>query len=152
AIPSCWSWPTAWPPTAPCWLRAWPPQRTSSRTAPMCWTLSSPRGPRVRARRDRPRPTSGRLLRGGTVSAVGHLTPTAGLLFAFLCRLEPDDRRQEVVAANWRDVLTRLGEGHTAAVAALAEPEQGVLAALAALEAASLVAVERPALDAVQRQ
>ena len=54
-----------------------------------------------------------RVLRGWTAGAVGcHLTSTAGLLSAFLCRLEPDDRWQDVVAANWRDVLTRLGEGN----------------------------------------
>jgi hypothetical protein len=67
-----------------------------------------------------------RALRGWTAGAVGQLTPTAGLLFAFLCRLEPEDRRQDVVAANWGDVLTRLGAGHAAAVAARAEPEQGL--------------------------
>ena len=47
----------------------------------------------------------------------------------------------------WKHFLSRLGEGHAAAVAALAEPEQGLPAALAALEAAALVGVERPAID-----
>ena len=84
-----------------------------------------------------------RALQGWTAGVAGALTPTAGLLFAFLCRLEPDDRRQDILEANWKDFLTRLGEGHAVAAAALAEPEQGLPAALAGLEAAGLVGVER---------
>ncbi len=84
-----------------------------------------------------------RALQGWTAGVAGGLTPTAGLVFAFLCRLEPDDRRRYVVVANWKDFLMRLGEGHAVAAAALAEPEQGLPAALAGLEAAGLVGVER---------
>ena len=91
-----------------------------------------------------------RALQGWTAGVAGALTPTARLLFAFLCRLEPDDRRQDIVEANWKDFLTRLGDGHAVAAAALAEPEQGLPAALAGLEAAGLVGVERPAIDAEQ--
>ncbi len=91
-----------------------------------------------------------RALQGWTVGVTGALTPTAGLLFAFLCRLEPDDRRQDILDANWKDILTRLGEGHAVAAAALAEPEQGLPAALAGLEAAGLVGVDRLALDPEQ--
>ena len=91
-----------------------------------------------------------RALQGWTASVAGALTPTAGLLFAFLCRLEPDDRRQDILDANWKDFLTRLGDGHAVAAAALAEPEQGLPAALAGLEAAGLVGVERPAIDPEQ--
>ncbi len=90
------------------------------------------------------------VLRGWTVGVMQHLSSTARLLFACLCRLEPEDRRQDIVAANWRDVLTRLGGEHAVAVAALAEPEQGVAPALAALAAAGLVAVQGP--DTAQRQ
>ena len=91
-----------------------------------------------------------RALQGWTAGVAGALTPTAGLLFAFLCRLEPDDRRQDILEANWKDFLTRLGEGHAVAAAALAEPEQGLPAALAGLAAAGLVGVERPAIDPEQ--
>lgn len=89
------------------------------------------------------------VLRGWTVGVMQHLSPTARLLFAYLCRLEPEDRRQDIVMTNWRRVLARLGQEH-AAVAALAEPEQEVATALAALAAAGLVAVQSP--DAAQRQ
>jgi len=84
-----------------------------------------------------------RALQGWTAGVAGGLTPTAGLLFTFLCRLEPDDRRRYIVDANWKDFLSRLGEGHAVAAAALAEPEQGLPAALAGLESAGLVDVER---------
>ena len=91
-----------------------------------------------------------RALQGWTAGVAGTLTPAARLLFAFLCRLEPEDRRQDILEANWNDFLTRLGEGHAVAVTALAEPEQGLPAALAGLAAAGLVGVERPALDPEQ--
>jgi len=91
-----------------------------------------------------------RALQGWTTGVAGALTPTAKLLFAFLCRLEPDDRRQDILEANWKDFLARLGEGHSVAAAELAEPEQGLPAALAGLEAAGLVGVERPAIDPEQ--
>ena len=86
-------------------------------------------------------------LQGWTAGAAAGLSPAAGLLFTFLCRLEPEDRRQDVVEANWKDFLTILGEGHAAAAAALAEPNEGLDPALAVLEAAGLVAVERPEID-----
>jgi DNA polymerase III delta prime subunit len=89
-------------------------------------------------------------LRGWTAGVAGGLSGTANLLLAFLCRLEPEDRRQDIVEANWKDFLTRLGDGYPAAVTALAEPEEGVPAALAALAGAGLVAVDRPEIDAVQ--
>ena len=85
-----------------------------------------------------------------TSGVAGTLTPTARLLFAFLSRLEPVDRQQSILEANWKDFLTRLGEGHIVAAAALAEPEQGLPAALAALEAAGLVGVERSHLGPEQ--
>src|SRR5208337_4246615 len=91
-----------------------------------------------------------RALQGWTAGVAGALTPTAGLLFAFLCRLEPDDRRQDILEDTWKDFLTRLGDGHAVAAAALAEPEQGLPAALAGLAAAGLVGVERSALDPEQ--
>ena len=55
-----------------------------------------------------------------------------------------------MLEANWKDFLTKLGEGHAVAVTALAEPEQGLPAALAGLAAAGLVGVERPAIDPEQ--
>jgi len=88
-----------------------------------------------------------RALQGWTAGVAGALTSTARLLFAFLCRLEPDDRRQDIVEITWKHFLARLGEGHAVAAAALAEPEQGLPAALAGLEAAGLVGAERPAID-----
>ena len=91
-----------------------------------------------------------RALQGWTAGVASGLTPTAGLLFAFLCRVEPEDRRQDIVEANWKDFLTRLGTDHAVAAAALAEPEQGLPAALAGLEAAGLVGVERPPIDPEQ--
>ncbi len=91
-----------------------------------------------------------RALQGWTAGVASALTPTAGLLFAFLCRLEPDDRRQDILEANWKDFLTRLGDGHAVAAAALAEPEQGLPAALAGLEASGLVGLERPPIDPEQ--
>jgi pentatricopeptide repeat protein len=89
-------------------------------------------------------------LRCWTDCVVNALTPTARLLFAFLCRMEPADRKQDIVEANWRYFLTRLGEGHAVATRALAQPEQGLLAALAALEGVGLVGVGRSALDPKQ--
>ena len=91
-----------------------------------------------------------RALQGWTAGVASGLTPTARLLFTFLCRLEPDDRRQDILEANWKDFLTRLGDGHAVAAAVLAEPEQGLPTALAGLAAAGLVGVERLALDPEQ--
>lgn len=91
-----------------------------------------------------------RALQGWTAGVAGALSPTAGLLFAFLCRLVPEDRRQDILEANWKDFLTRLGAGHAVAAAALAEPEQGLPAALAGLEAVGLVGVECPTIDPSQ--
>jgi len=91
-----------------------------------------------------------RALQGWTARIAGGLSPTAGLLLAFLCRLEPEDRQQSIVEANWEDFLTRLGGEHPAAAAALAQPEQGLPAALAALQSAGLAAVERPQFDPAQ--
>ncbi len=51
-----------------------------------------------------------RALQGWTTGATGALSPTAALLFAFLCRLEPEDRQLGVVEANWEDFLKRLGD------------------------------------------
>jgi tetratricopeptide (TPR) repeat protein len=91
-------------------------------------------------------------LQGWTRGVASLLTPTADLLFTFLCRLEPEDRTRGVVETIWKHFLTRLGEGHAAAALAVAEPEQGLEKALAALEAAGLVEVERPADDRERRQ
>jgi hypothetical protein len=93
-----------------------------------------------------------RSLQGWTAGVAGSLSATAGLLFTFVSCLEPEDRRQNVVEANWKDFLTRLGEGHAVAAAALAEAQEGLPAGLAALEAAGLVGVERPVVDAEQAE
>lgn len=73
-----------------------------------------------------------RVLRGWTRDLAGGLAPAAGLLLAFLSRLEPEDRQEQIVEANWQDFLTRLGE-----------PDAAWAPALDALEAAGLVGVER---------
>jgi tetratricopeptide (TPR) repeat protein len=91
-----------------------------------------------------------RALRSWTAGVADTLTPTARLLFAFLCRMEPVDRRKDVVEANWQDFLARLGDGHAVARAAVAQPEQGLPAALAALEGVGLVGVERLSIDPAQ--
>jgi hypothetical protein len=93
-----------------------------------------------------------RSLRGWTRGVASLLTPTADLLFTFLCRLEPEDRTKALVKVNWKHFLTRLGKGHAEAASALAEPEHGLETALAALEAAGLVEVERPVDDRERRQ
>jgi len=89
-------------------------------------------------------------LQGWTDGLTARLSPTGQLLFAFLCRLEPDDRRQDVLQANWADFLRRLGDSDAAAVAALAAPENGVPTALEALRAAGLLEVSRPTFEAGQ--
>lgn len=83
-------------------------------------------------------------LQGWTAGVAGGLPPVAALLFTFLCRLEAEDRRLDIVQANWRDFLNRLGAGDAVAVAALGQPEQGLPVALAALQTAGLVAVATP--------
>lgn len=93
-----------------------------------------------------------RTLQGWTAGALGSLPPPAALLFAFLCRLEPGDRRHSIVEANWKDFLTRLGPEHAASSAALAEPEHGLPSGLSALHAAGLVAAERHVVAPAQRE
>ena len=75
-----------------------------------------------------------RVLHGWTRDLAGGLAPAAGLLLAFLSRLEPEDRQEQIVEANWQDFLTRLGE-----------PDAAWAPALDALETAGLVGVERAA-------
>jgi hypothetical protein len=87
------------------------------------------------------------MLQGWTKGVAGALSPTARFLLEFLCRMEPEDREQHILEATWKGFLTRLGEGHAIAVAALAEPEQGLTAALAALEAAGLIDVKSSSDD-----
>jgi tetratricopeptide (TPR) repeat protein len=84
-----------------------------------------------------------RALRGWTTDIAAGLASTARLLVQVLCSLDPDDRRGNILDANWKDILIRLGEGHPDAQAALAEPAQGLPVALDALERAGLVGVER---------
>lgn len=86
-------------------------------------------------------------LQGWTAGILERLSPTAQLLFVFLCRIEADDRTRDSVQANWGDVLSRLGPTHAPAVAALAEPEGGLTTSLAALRAAGLIDVVPPAID-----
>ncbi|WP_086922024.1 NB-ARC domain-containing protein, partial [Variovorax sp. JS1663] len=89
-------------------------------------------------------------LQGWTGDVLARLTPTAQRLFGFLCRLEAEDREHAVVLANWDDTLARLGDADAAAVAARAEPGQGLEPALQALEEAGLVEVVRSGPDAAQ--
>jgi hypothetical protein len=91
-----------------------------------------------------------RALQKWTSRIAAGLSPTAGLLLAFLCRMEPEDRQQGTVETVWPHFLTRLGEGRPVAVAAMAEPEGGLPAALRALQSAGLVAVDRPQFDPAQ--
>jgi tetratricopeptide (TPR) repeat protein len=87
-------------------------------------------------------------LQNWTGDVLARLTPTAQRLFVFLCRIEPEDREESVVQANWDDTLKRLGEADTAAVATRAEPGQGLEPALLALQEAGLVELVRPAPQA----
>ncbi len=93
-------------------------------------------------------------LHGWTAGVTALLPPVAGLLFTFLCRIEPDDRTGEIVEINWRDFLKRLvDEEHPAApvaTAALAAPEYDLPAALATLERAGLLAVSPPTFAPAQ--
>ncbi len=87
-------------------------------------------------------------LQSWTGDVLARLTPTAQRLFAFLCRIEPEDRQESVVRANWDDTLKRLGEVDSAAVTTCAEPGQGLEPALQALQEAGLVEVVRQAPQA----
>lgn len=51
-----------------------------------------------------------RALQGWTADVAGGLSPTAGLLFTFLCRLEPPDRQMGIVQTVWPHFLERLGK------------------------------------------
>lgn len=86
------------------------------------------------------------VLHDWTAGVLNGVSSTARLLLAFLCQVEPEDRQRRILDANWKDFLTRLGADHAAASAALAEPEAGLPTALAALDSAGLVKVERPVL------
>ncbi|MCE7985852.1 MAG: CHAT domain-containing protein, partial [Caldilinea sp. CFX5] len=83
-------------------------------------------------------------LQGWTAGVTGNLSPVAALLFTFLCRLEPEDRRLDIVEINWKDFLNRLGANDAVATAALGQPQQGLPPALTALQAAGLLAVDAP--------
>lgn len=75
-----------------------------------------------------------RVLHGWTRVLAGGLAPAAGLLLAFLSRLEPEDRQAQIVETVWPHFLTRLGR-----------PDAAWAPALDALERAGLVGVERAA-------
>jgi hypothetical protein len=77
-----------------------------------------------------------------TAGVSQRLDPTARLLFAFLCRLEAEDRTSAILEANWKDFLTRLGDDHPTAAAAHGQPDHGLPPAL---EEAGLIEVDRPA-------
>jgi tetratricopeptide (TPR) repeat protein len=47
-------------------------------------------------------------LRGWTDGLTANLTPTARLLFQFLCQLEEPDRDSQILEANWDDFLKRI--------------------------------------------
>lgn len=103
-------------------------------------------------------------LRDWTAGVSAQLPPSARLLFHTLSRLEAEDRRREVLDDNWQDILQRLGKDTEpnplaprekagvrastvaeASQAALAEPGQGLPAALDTLAQAGLIAPEIPA-------
>jgi hypothetical protein len=98
-------------------------------------------------------------LQGWTMGVARGLSPTTDLLFAFLCRLEPEDRRQDVVERVWPHFLKKIASLRPAKTMPdsarndprpLAESEHGLDAALAELQAAGLAAVARPELDPAQ--
>ena len=62
-------------------------------------------------------------LRGWTGGVAARLSPAAGLLLPFLCRLEEPDRRSGIVQANWGDFLKRIDSpiGDDSLESALAE-------------------------------
>lgn len=72
-----------------------------------------------------------------TVASIA--SPTARLLFQFLCRVEPEDRVLDIIQINWKDVLERLGDGHAAAQSAVSEPDHGLPRALDVLVDLGLV-------------
>jgi len=81
-----------------------------------------------------------------TAVAAAGLKPTARLLFAVLSAVEAEDRRRDVIEANWREILLRLGNPY----AAESPGSAGVPPALAdAVQRGSRrVAGETPALQA----
>ncbi len=73
----------------------------------------------------------------GALTAL--LTPTARLLFRFLCRLEDEDRVSNVIDTVWKHVLARLKDDMPEAAQALREPGMGLTESLARLVACGLV-------------
>lgn len=92
-----------------------------------------------------------RTLQGWTAGALGSLPPPAALLFTFLCRLEPADRRRSVLEASWKGFLARLGAGHAIAAAAATQPDEEIQSWISALEGLGLVAVERQPVNPMQQ-
>jgi len=82
-----------------------------------------------------------------TQGVSNRLDPVARLLLQFLCRLEPEDRSLGSVQSNWKGLLTRLRDQTPAAADALALPDQGLAAGLAALGTVGLLDAERPVPD-----
>lgn len=85
-----------------------------------------------------------------TGTLVGTLPPTARLLFAFLCRLEDEDRWLNVIETVWPHFLKRLGDQHPEAKAALAQPNGGLEAALKAVVASGLAGQEVRKVETIQ--
>ena len=69
------------------------------------------------------------------------LSPSARLLFWFLCRLEEEDRRRDVIEANWKSFLERVKDDVPEAEAVLKEPDLGLPTSLKALADTGLAEV-----------
>ena len=69
-------------------------------------------------------------LRDWTVGIAGMLPEAARIFFYFLCALEEDDRKDQIIRWNWADLWRRLGRP---------EPAPEIMAALEPLATAALV-------------
>ncbi len=120
----------AWPATAPRWARV--AAAEAGAAAGVLDAFFAPGEREGETRQDEAGFT--RVLAGWTRDLAGGLAPAAGLLLAFLSRLEPEDRQEQIVETVWPHFLTRLGR-----------PDAAWAPALDALEVAGLVGVERAA-------
>ena len=78
-------------------------------------------------------------LRHWTSTLTATLSPTARLLFHFLCRLEEEDRLSNIIKGNWEGFAGRLKDTTPAAVTALNQPNLAFDSSLATLVNTGLI-------------